>query len=194
VSYFMFITFNIISIHHYLPFDITHYIQYIYILVYAAVSNGKRKTEAEVIFLNPLQFAHRGNESLSFVRLLSVCKRTKRTCTSMLLTLFPFVVISHLTFCPARHLLLLTLHMSFHHYFPFDVFSFRYFFTIRRFFCRPFVTFDNFSGYVFYRRSFLLRRIVRESLLTVGAYHCVVKYRNSRNIRINSIVWKALQC
>jgi hypothetical protein len=89
-------------------------------------------------------------------------------------------------------------------YFPFDilprsafnyfVFPFDIFFTIRRFFCRPFVTFDNFSGYVFYRRSFLLRRIVRESLLTVGEYHCVVKYGNLQNIRLNSIVWNALQC
>jgi hypothetical protein len=31
-------------------------------------SNGKRKTEVQVIFLNP--FAHLANESLSFVRVL----------------------------------------------------------------------------------------------------------------------------
>jgi hypothetical protein len=44
--------------------------------VYAIVSNGKRKMEAQAIFLNPFSvihfpFSHSANESLSFVRLFA---------------------------------------------------------------------------------------------------------------------------
>jgi hypothetical protein len=46
------------------------HILYIHIYIYPAVSNGKRKKEAQSIFLNPLPFALCVNGSLSFLRLL----------------------------------------------------------------------------------------------------------------------------
>jgi hypothetical protein len=46
------------------------YIYCIYTYIYPAVSNGKRKKEAQSIFLNPLPFALRANGSFSFVRFL----------------------------------------------------------------------------------------------------------------------------
>jgi hypothetical protein len=55
-----------------------------------SVSNGKRKPRR--FFLIRLPFAHHANGSLLFVRLftkkkkISVCRRTKRTCPSMLIS------------------------------------------------------------------------------------------------------------
>jgi hypothetical protein len=61
---------------------------FIYICIYTAVSNGKRKHRR--FSLIHLPFVHRIIRSLSFVHLLtknkrklSICKRTKRTCSSM---------------------------------------------------------------------------------------------------------------
>ncbi len=42
-----------------------------YMYIYAAVSNKKRKKEAQTIFLIHLLFAQHANRSLSFVRLLT---------------------------------------------------------------------------------------------------------------------------
>jgi hypothetical protein len=50
-----------------------------YLYIYAAFSNGKQKTEAQAIFLNPLSFAHRANRSLLFARLFTK-KQTEVIC------------------------------------------------------------------------------------------------------------------
>ncbi len=62
---------------------------YLYIYIYAALSNGKWKS-GDFPYSFYLPFAYRANGSLSFVLLftkknrnLSVCKWNKRTCPSM---------------------------------------------------------------------------------------------------------------
>ncbi len=49
---------------------------HLYLYFYAAVANGKRKAEAQEIFLIRLPFANHANGSLSLVRLLTK-KQTK---------------------------------------------------------------------------------------------------------------------